>query len=107
MYLRSRNYIHFGIKVIEDTASKISLKESVTQRVGLETIVDDSLEHLSTTSSTSMASKGTNHSCSMSTTIEHNMNLEYHMENPLGAKVYVDPLSIYVVKVDDHEIEFQ
>ena len=29
------------------------------------------------------------------------------MENSLGEKIYVDPLGRFVVRIDDHEIEFQ
>ena len=35
------------------------------------------------------------------------MTLEHHMENPLGAQIYVDPLGRYTVRVDDHDIDFQ
>ena len=54
-----------------------------------------------------MALEGTNHLINLGTTIKYNMTLEYHMENPLGAKVYVDPLGRYAIKVDDYGIEFQ
>ena len=74
--------------------------------LSIETIIEDSLEHVSTTNSTSMASEGIKKSRNMGTTINYNTTLEYHMENSLGAKVYVDPLGRYVVRVENHKIEF-
>ena len=34
------------------------------------------------------------------------MTLEYQMENSYGAKIYVDPIRRFVVRVADHDIEF-
>ena len=90
-----------------DIASNISSEESVTQKRSLEIIVEDSLEILSTSSDTSMAFENSNQIGNIGTTIKYNMTLEYYMDNPLGAKVYVDPLGRKAVRVDDHEIEFQ
>ena len=39
--------------------------------------------------------------------INYNMTLEYHMENSLGAKICVDPLERFAIRIDDHEIEFR
>ena len=73
----------------------------------METIVEDSVEILSTFSDTSMAFENSNQIGNIGTTIKYNnMNLEYYMDNPLGAKVYVDPLGRKAVRVNDHEIEF-
>ena len=40
-------------------------------------------------------------------TIKYNMTLEYHMENSLRAKIFVDPLGRFAVRIDDHKIEFK
>ena len=106
MYLRSGKYVQ-SCSQPSDIASNISSKESVTHKRDLETIVEDLLELLSTSSDTSMASKKSNQTKNIGTTIKYNMTLEYYMDNPLGAKVYVDPLGRTAVRVDDHEIEFQ
>ena len=105
MYLRSGYYVPSGNR-LSDIASNISSEESVTQRGNLETIAEDSLESLSTSSDSSMASENSNQVKNAGTTIKYNMTLEYLMDNPLGAKIYVDPLGRRAVRVDDHEIEF-
>ena len=58
MHLRSGNFIKSGYQSARDLASRISLEESVTQKVGLETIVKDTADILSTNSESSMASQG-------------------------------------------------
>ena len=57
------------------------------QKGNLETIAEDLLEFLSTSSDPSMASKNSNHIGNVGTTIKYNMTLEYYMDNPLGAKI--------------------
>ena len=52
MYLRSGKYIYCGAKSVADIASRVSPKESVTQRVGLETINEDPLSSPSRSSMT-------------------------------------------------------
>ena len=106
MYLRSRHYIPSGNQP-SDIASNISSEESVTQKGNLETIAEDLLEFLSTSSDPSMAFENSNHIGNVGTTIKYNMNLEYYMDNnSLKAKIYVDPLGRKAVRVDDNEIEF-
>ena len=58
-----------------DIASNI-FEESVTQKGNLETIAEDLLEFLSTSSDPSMASENSNHIGNVGTTIKYNMNLE-------------------------------
>ena len=101
MYLRSGHYVQSGNQP-SDVANNISSEESVTQKRSLETIVEDSLEILSTSSDTSMASRNSSQIGNIGTTIKYNMTLEYYMDNPLGAKVYVDPLGRKAMRVDDH-----
>ena len=73
----------------------------------LETIVEDTSNVWSTTSNSNMASQGSHHSQNAGrTAIKYNMTLEYHMDNIHGAKIYVDPLGRYAVRIDDHKIEF-
>ena len=92
MHLRSRNFIKSSHQSVREVASKISLEESVTQRVGLETIVEDTVDILSTTTSeSSMASQGSNPSQQVGTSLKYTMTLEYQMENSHGAKIYVTP----------------
>ena len=57
MHLRSGNLFKFGHQSVREVAIRILLEESVTQRVGLETIVEDTVDILSTTSESSMASQ--------------------------------------------------
>ena len=83
------------------------MEESVTQKVGLETIVKDTADILSTTSESSMASQGSHPLQQVGTSLKYNMTLEYQMENSHGAKVYVDPIGRSAIKIDDHEIEFR
>ena len=106
MHLRSRNFIKFGCLSARDLVSRISSEESVTQRVGLETIVKDTVDILSTTSESSMASQGSHPSQQVDTSLKYNMTLEYQMENSHGAKIYADPLGRSAVRIDDYEIEF-
>ena len=75
---------------MRELASHISSKESVTKRVGLETIAEDTSDVLSTTSESSMASQGSHPLQQVGTSLKYNMTLEYQMENSYGAKVYVD-----------------
>ena len=105
MYLRSRHYVQSSNQP-SHIASNISSKESVTQKRNLETIVEDSLEFLSTSSNTSMASQGSQPLQQVGTSLKYNMTLEYQMENSHGAKIYVDPLGRFAIRIDDHEIEF-
>ena len=108
LYVSEVNKLYsFDAKVVTNIASKMSSKESVTQRVGLETIAYDSLEHLSTTSNSSIALESTHHSDGIGTTIPYNMILDYHMEKPLYAQIYVDPLGRFAFNIDYHKIEFR
>ena len=106
MHLRSGHFIKSGYQSVRDFASKILSKESVTQKVGLETIVENTVDNLSTTSESSMASQGSHPSQQVGTSLKYNMTLEYQMENSHGAKIYVDPIGRSTVKIDDHDIEF-
>ena len=74
--------------------------------MGLETIVEDTTDILSTTSESSMASHGFHPLQQVGTSLKYNMTLEYQMENSHGAKIYVDSLGRSAVRIDDHEIEF-
>ena len=87
--------------------TQISLEESVTQRAGLETIVKDTSNVWSTTSKSSMALQGSHQSLNVGMAIKYNMTFEYHMENSLGSKIYVDPLGMLVIRTNDHEIDFR
>ena len=107
MHLRSRNFIKSGYQSARDLASRISLEESVTQRVGIETIVKDTANILSTTSESSMTYQGSHPLQQVGTYLKYNMTLEYQMENSHGAKVYEDPIGRVAVRIDDHEIEFR
>ena len=73
---------------MRDLDSRILFEESVTQRVGLETIVEDTFDILSTTSESSMASQGSHPSQQVGTSLKYNMTLDYQMENSYGAKIY-------------------
>ena len=106
MHLRSGHFIKSGYQSVRDFASKILSKESVTQKVGLETIVENTADNLSTISESSMASQGSHPSQQVGTSLKYNMTLEYQMENSHGAKIYVDPIGRSAVKIDDHDIEF-
>ena len=106
MHVSSRNFINFGHQSVRYLASRILSKESVTQRVGLETIAKDTSNVLSTTSESSMASQGSHPSQQMGTSLKYNMTLEYQMENSYGAKIYVDPIGKSAIKIDNHDIEF-
>ena len=107
MHLRSRNFIKYGCcQSVRDVASRISSEESVTKRVGLETIIEDTSDVWSTSSQSSMASQSSHPSQNVGTTIKYNMTSEYYKENSLGVKVYVDPLGRFAVRLDDYEIEF-
>ena len=68
----------------------------------MATIVEDSRDnHLE--SSSSMASK------SMALAIanlKYNVTIEYFIDNALGAKIYIDPLGRFAVRIEDHVIEF-
>ena len=92
---------------MRELASHISSEESVTKRVGLETIVEDTSDILSTISESSMASQGSHPSQQVGTSLKYNMTLEYQMENSYGAKIYVDPIGRSAIRIDDHEIEFR
>ena len=59
----------------------------------------------SSPSSSSMASKGSHQRLYVGTTLKYNMTLENHMDNSLGAKIYVDPLGRFALRVNDHDIE--
>ena len=107
MHLRSSHFIKSGQQSVRELASHILSEESVTKRVGLETIVEDTSDILSTTSESSMASQGSHPSQQVGTSLKYNMTLEYQMENSYGAKIYVDPIGRFAVKIDDHEIEFR
>ena len=106
MHLRSRNFIKSGCLSTRDLVSRISSEESATQRVGLQTIVKDTADILSTTSESSMASQGSHPSQQVGTYLKYNMTLEYQMEKSYGAKIYVDPIGRTAVKIDDHDIDF-
>ena len=53
-----------------------------------------------------MASQGSHQSLNVGIAIEYNMMLEYHIENALKAKIYVDPLGQFAMRIDDHEKKF-
>ena len=91
---------------MRDFASKISLKESVTQKVGLETIVENTADNLSTTSESSMTSQGSHPSQQVGTSLKYNMTLKYQIKNSHGAKIYVNPIGRTAIRIDDHDIEF-
>ena len=86
MHLRSKIFIKSGHQSVREVVSRISSKESVTQRVGLETIVEDTTNILSTTSESSMASQGSHPSQQVGTSQKYNMTLEYKMKNSYGAR---------------------
>ena len=46
-------------------------------------------------------------SLNVGTTIKYNITSKYHMENFVKAKIYVDPLGRFEIKIDDHKIEFR
>ena len=92
MHLRLGNFIKSGHQSVREVANRISSEESVTQRVGLETIVEDIANILLTTSESSMASQGSHPSQQVGTSLKYNMTLEYQMENLYGAKIYVNPI---------------
>ena len=104
MHLRSSHFIKSGQQSVRELASHISFEESVTKRVGLETIVEDTSDVLSTISESSMASQGSHPLQQVGTSLKYNMTLEYQMENSYGAKIYVDPIASSAV--DDHDIDF-
>ena len=79
-------FMRASAKNLFDYTSRVSSKESITQIVGLETIAKDSIEVPSTTSISSMASKGKHVIVNIETIIKYNMTLEFQMENSLGAK---------------------
>ena len=106
MHLRLGHFIKSGQQSVRELASHISSEESVTKRVGLETIVEDTSDVLSTTSESRMASQGSHPSQQAGTSLKYNMTLEYQMENSYGAKIYIDPIGRSAVKIDDHEMEF-
>ena len=100
MHLRSGHFIKSGQQSVRELASHISSKKSVTKRVGLETIIEDTSDVLSTTSESSMASQGSLPSQQVGTSLKYNMTLEYQMENSYGAKIYVDPINREVCNQD-------
>ena len=105
MHLRSRHVNKSKGKSVRYLASRISAEESVTQRVGLETIVEDTSNVWSTTKKSSMASQGSKKFLNARTAIKYNMTFKYYVENVHGTKIDVNPLGQFVVRIDDHEIE--
>ena len=75
--------------------------------MGLETIVEDTSDVWTITSQSNMASHSSHPSLNLGTAIKYNMTLEYHMENSLGAKIYVIPLGRFAMRIDNHKIEFR
>ena len=86
MHLRSGNFIKSGYLRARDLVSRILSEESVTQRVGLETIVKDTPDTLSATSESSMASQGSHPLQQVGTSLKYNMTLEYQMETLMELK---------------------
>ena len=74
--------------------------------MGLETIVEDTSDVWLHKNNSSMASQGSHQSLNVEIAIKYNMTLKYYIENVHGAKIYVDPLGQFVVRIDDHKIEF-
>ena len=108
IHLRSGNFIKSWDKSVRDLASRISLvEESVSQRAGLETIVEDTSDVWSTTSELIVASQGSHKFVNVDTTIKYNTTLEYHLEKSLRAKIYVDPLGRFAVRIDNQKVEFR
>ena len=58
MHLRSCSFIKSKNKSVRDLARRISLEESVKQRVGLETIFEDTFDMLPTMIQSTMALQG-------------------------------------------------
>ena len=73
----------------------------------LEAIVEDISDVWSTTSQSSMSLQVSHQSLNVGTTIKYNITSKYHMENFVKAKIYVDPLGRFEIKIDDHKIEFR
>ena len=104
MNLRSGNTFKLGAGSIRDGISKISSEESVIQGTNLDTILEDSLEFGSHSTST-MSSEGFRPFSTAGTSMKYNIIIEYYTENPFGAKIYLDPFDRYAVRIDDHAME--
>ena len=86
MHLSPRNFIKVGRQSVRDVASRISSEESVTQRMGLETIVEDTSNFWSTTSESSMASQS---SQNVGVALKYNMKMDYHTRRTLLKQKYM------------------
>ena len=95
--------MRLGDRSVRESQSRISSKESVIQGIPLATIVEDSKDNHSKSSS-SMALEGM---ALATTNLKYNMTIEYLVDKALRAKIYIDPLGRFVaVRIENHVIEF-